>query len=139
MKYRRFGDTIIVRMDTGEEIVKETLRVAELEKVRLASVEAIGAVSEFEVGVFNMAEKKFYGNRFHGTFEIVSLLGTITEMHGKPYVHLHLSAGDETGVVFGGHLNEGIIGPVCEMTIRVLDGAVERVFDENRGINVYDF
>lgn len=139
MLYKRFDDTVIVRMDVGEEITAQTKKVAELEHIRLASVSALGAVTDFTVGVFKMDEKKFYGNRFQGAFEIVSLTGTITMMNGEVYTHLHLSAGDDHGHVFGGHLNEGVVGPVCEMVIRVLDGEVNRVFDDTRGINVFDF
>ena len=51
MDYRRFGDTIIARIDKGEEIVAQVRRIAEAEQIKLASVEALGALSEFNVGV----------------------------------------------------------------------------------------
>ena len=46
--------------------------LAEKEKIRLATVEALGAVDDFTVGVFFTNEKKYYSNRFQGAYEIVS-------------------------------------------------------------------
>ena len=73
MDYRRFGDTIIARIDKGEEIVAQVRRIAEAEQIKLASVEALGALSEFNVGLFDVVEKKFHGNHFEGAYEVVSL------------------------------------------------------------------
>ena len=139
MDYRRFQDTIIVRIDRGEEITEQLRAVAEREAIRLASVEALGAVGEFTVGVYNTAEKKYYSNHFAGAYEIVSLTGTITLMDGKIYHHLHMSAGDEKGAVFGGHLNSAVVSATCEMVIRVVDGVVERKADPETGLNLFRF
>ncbi len=66
MDYRRFQNTLVVRIDRGEEILEQLRQVAEKEQIRLASVEALGAVNDFTVGVFNTEEKKYYANRFRG-------------------------------------------------------------------------
>ena len=139
MEYRRFQDTLVVRIDRGEEITEQLRMVAEKEGIRLASIEALGAVNDFTVGVYNTAEKKYYSNRFQGAYEIVSLTGTITTMDGKFYHHLHMSAGDEKGAVFGGHLNSAVISATCEMVIRVIDGVVERRHDPEIGLNLFRF
>ena len=139
MDYRRFGDTLIVRIDKNEEITEQVRVVAERENIKLASVEALGAVNDFTVGVFNTAEKKYYANHFEGAFEIVSLTGTISTKGGEFYLHLHMSAGDDKGAVFGGHLNRANVSATCEMVIRVLDGQVERRFDEDVGLNLFRF
>ena len=97
MDYKRFGDTILVRMDRGEEILEQVKAVALKEQVTLASVQALGAINDFTVGVYNVAEKKYYANDFKGSFEIVSLIGTIDTMNDGFYCHLHLSAGNEQG------------------------------------------
>ena len=139
MDYRRFGKTIIARIDKGEEILAQLKNIALKEEIKLASVRALGATDDFTVGVFKVDEKKYYANHFTGDFEIVSLTGTISTMNGEYYAHLHMSAGDEQGRVFGGHLNEAIISATCEMVIEVIDGQVDRVRDESVGLNLFHF
>lgn len=139
MEYRRFKDTIIARLDKNEEILAEVKKIALAENIKLASVSALGAIDKFTVGVYKVDEKKYYANSFAGWYEIVSLTGTISTMNGEYYCHLHLSAGDENGKVFGGHLNEAHISATCEMVIRIIDGEVDRRFDEEVGLNVFKF
>ena len=139
MDYRRFGDTLIVRLDKNEEIVEQVRVLAEKEKIRLATVEALGAVDDFTVGVFFANEKKYYSNRFQGAYEIVSLTGTISTMDGHFYQHLHMSAGDAKGNVKGGHLNSANVSATCEMVIRIIDGEVDRYHDEEIGLNLFRF
>ena len=139
MDYRRFGDTLIVRLDKNEEIVEQVRVLAEKEKIRLATVEALGAVDDFTVGVFFTNEKKYYSNRFQGAYEIVSLTGTISTMDGHFYQHLHMSAGDAKGNVKGGHLNSANVSATCEMVIRIIDGEVDCYHDEEIGLNLFRF
>ena len=136
MKYHRFEQTIIVRMDKGEDIVEQVKNVALKEKIKLASISALGAINEFTVGVFKTKEKKYYANEFKGDFEIVSLTGTINTMNDEYYSHMHLSAGNDQGQVFGGHLNKAIVSATCEMVIQIINGEVDRYFDEEVGLNL---
>ena len=137
MQYKRFGDTVLARFDKGEEILEQLQKVAEKEGIRLAEISALGAENDFTVGVFNTAEKKYYANHFEGAFEIVSLTGTVSTMDGKYYAHLHMSAGNDKGEVFGGHLNRAVISATCEMVIRVIDGQIDRYHDEEIGLNLF--
>ena len=136
MKYQRFEQTIIVRMDKGEDIVEQVKNVALKEKIKPASISALGAINEFTVGVFKTKEKKYYANEFKGDFEIVSLTGTINTMNDEYYSHMHLSAGNDQGQVFGGHLNKAIVSATCEMVIQIINGEVDRYFDEEVGLNL---
>ncbi len=139
MEYKRFGDTIVLRIDRGEEICEQLKNMALKERIRLAEISALGAVNDFTVGVFRTGEKKYYANRFTGDHEIVSLTGTISTMNGAYYAHLHMSAGNDKGEVFGGHLNSARVSATCEMVVRVIDGSVERAFNEDVGLNLFSF
>lgn len=139
MKYRRFNNKIIARIDKGEEILEKIKEVAINENIKLASISALGAINDFTVGVFKVDEKKYYSNVFKGNFEIVSLTGTISTMNNEVYTHIHMSAGNEKGEVFGGHLNRATVSATCEMVIDVIDGEVDRYFDEEVGLNLFKF
>ena len=139
MEYKRFGSKILVRIDKDEEILEKIKELALKEKIRLAAVQALGATNSFTVGVYNVAEKKYYANTFSGSFEIVSLTGTINTMNGEFYTHLHMSAGNDKGEVFGGHLNRAVVSATCEMVVDVLDGTVDRAYDPVTGLNLFKF
>ncbi len=139
MEYKRFGPHVIVRMDPGEELLEQLAVVAGKEEIRLASVSGLGAVNEFTVGVYKTTEKQYLSKHFTGAFEIVSLTGTITTKDGAFYPHLHMSAGNERGEVFGGHLNSAVVSATAELVITLIDGTVERRFDETIGLNLMRF
>lgn len=139
MEYRRFGEDIVIRIDKEEEIIEKMLEVCRKENVTLANVNALGAVGEFEVGLFNTAEKKYYSTIHKGDFEIVSLTGSITTKDGELYHHIHMSAGNQENKVYGGHLNYAKVSATCEMFIHVMPGKVERKFSDEIGLNLFKF
>ena len=138
MKYLRRGNDIIVRIDRGEEILEKMKEVALKENITLANVNALGAVDDFTVGVYNVDEQKYYSKTFKGAYEIVSLTGSINTMNGEYYSHIHMSAADSSGVTYGGHLNRAVVSATCEMFIRVIEGNLDRFKDPVTGLNLFD-
>lgn len=139
MDYKRFGNTIVARLDRGEEIVEQLKLISLLENIKLASIQALGATDSFTVGTYSVEKQEYKANDFRGDFEIVSLVGTVNTMDGEYYSHLHMSAGNEKGEVFGGHLNRARISATCEMVITVIDGTVDRFREEQTGLNLFKF
>lgn len=139
MEYKRFKNTIIVRIDKGEEIVSSLGQVAAKEGVLLASVSALGAVGSFTAGVFLPQKKEYLPNEFRGDFEIVSLTGTVTEKDGAPYLHLHISCAAPDGKVVGGHLTRAVVSVTCEAVLTCVEGRAGRRFDGGAGINLIEF
>ena len=139
MEYRKFKDKFVVRLDKGEEVIESLLKLSSLENIKLARVSALGATNKFTVGLFNVSEKKYYSSTYEGDFEIVSLTGTLSLKDGVIYPHIHMSAGDNNNVVYGGHLNSCFISATCEIVIDVIDGIVEREFNEEIGLNLFKF
>ena len=68
-------------------------------------------------------------------FEVLSLNGTIS--FGRS--HLHITLSNDKGEVFGGHLNRAVVSVTCEMVINIIDGTVDRYFDEETGLNLFRF
>ena len=145
MQFRRFGNKFFVRIDKGEEIMSSLKNFREQEKITLAEVKALGAVDDFIVGLFDVNEKKYHSNHFTFPAEIVSLWGTVTTKDGKFYPHIHMSAGDIHGHVYGGHLSSARVSATCEMIVDdISEGSsngftVERKMNEEVGLNLFEF
>ena len=50
-----------------------------------------------------------------------------------------MSVADKNNSVYGGHLNSAIVSATCEMIIMIIDGTVDRKFDDNIGLNLLKF
>ena len=139
MDYRRFGDTVIARLDKGEEIHEQLRLIALKEDIKLASVSGLGAVDDVTLGVFVVSEKRYHADRFTGYMEIVSLTGTVNTMDGEYYAHLHMGVSEVGGRMFGGHLTEARVSVTCELVIRIIDGSVDRKHHPDPGVNLLEF
>ena len=139
MDYRRFGNTYLVRMDVGEEIVEQLKSLCRSENVRLAQVDAIGAVRQAVIGVYDLEEQAYHREDLEGSMEIAGLQGSVTRMNGEVYPHLHVTLAGQDNRVHAGHVIGLIVGATCEMFVRVLDGEVSRERDEEIGINTIRF
>ena len=139
MQYKQSGNTYMVRIDPGEEIVESLKKQCEDEQIRLGRVEAIGATDHAVIGVYDLAKKEYYPEKIDEFMEIASLNGNITATEGKPYIHLHATLADQNHVIHGGHVLEMRVGATCEMFVTVLEGEVNRSRNEALGINLWSF
>ena len=140
MEYRKFPQGYVMRLDPGEEIVEQLTALVERENVQLGSVSALGAADDVTIGIFKTQEKKYYSQRYQGDYEISALVGNVTRMEGKPYLHLHITIGNPvTGEVHAGHLTSCTISATLELFLQVWDGSVGRKFSGTVGLNLFEF
>lgn len=139
MEYKRLQDCIVVRMDVGDEILACLMAVCQKERVQLATISGLGAVNEVELGLFDPAEKQYYGNQFARNMEVVSFAGNVTTLDGEVYLHCHMSVADAEGAVVGGHLKRAVISATGEFFILPLSGSVQRRFSDEVGLNLLAF
>jgi len=139
MEYRRFENTVMLRLDPGEEILTKLAELAEKEQIILAEVTGLGALNELEICVYDIETKQYYTNTYAEALELLSLSGTITRMNEKPYLHIHACAGDGTGKAVGGHLRKAVISVTGEIVIRMIEGQVGRKLNESIGMNLLAF
>ena len=138
MRYQRFNDTYVLRLEKGEEVVSCLKKFCEKEKIALGSIEGLGATNHLVVGLYDLDHKQYHKKEFNEAFEITSLLGNISSMNDEVYLHLHINVADENMKVYGGHLYECVISATCELFVRVIEGKVDRFKDDVTGLNLYD-
>jgi uncharacterized protein len=136
METKKINNTIIIRIDRGEELVSSFIKIAEKYKIKAGFITGLGAADEINMGLFKFPEKKYYPNTFKGNFEITNLTGNITTMDKKTYIHCHISIGDDKQKLFGGHLNTAVISGTFEGYITIIESELDRYFDEETGLNL---
>ena len=136
MKYKRFGNSIVVRFEKGDEVHAALRELALAENIKLASISGIGAADDVTVGVFDCSKGAYDNFNYKGDFELSSVIGSITTMNGEFYSHVHVTCAGPEGRVFGGHLVSAKVNLTCEIFITVIDGEVDRVRDEELRINI---
>lgn len=117
---RRYGKVLVVRLDEGEEAISSL--VGALSRHRIAS----GAILTF-LGAFRECRlilRKGHEERIESHVEVVGN-GNVSVYDGKPFVHIHVSAGNESGT-WVGHLLEGTVDIFCEVMILPLRGEMAR-------------
>lgn len=115
MHYKKYGNTIGVRLSVGEDIIASLLELGEKENIGFAQINGIGASSRATVGCYDLEKGEYIPKTFEEPMEIVSMLGNLTRKDGKPYLHLHASFSGKDCNVVGGHLTEAIIGVTAEI------------------------
>lgn len=134
MKVKRTETGFLIVLDPGDEIVSSLKRIAESERVGLASIQGIGAVREAILGYMDPDQKQYLKRQFGSeSMELLSLLGNMARLEGEPVVHCHVVLSDREMRSFGGHLFEATTSVTVEIFMRVLEGEVSRRFDPNSG------
>ena len=135
---KKCGDTYVLRLEIGEEIVSAIKDFCMRNNLFCAEVSGIGAVSEATLGFYNVRSKEYSKTVIEGPLEMVSLLGSVTQKDGEPYLHLHASFSGKDCNCLGGHLNSAVIGVTGEIFLRKIDGVINRKLQEDVGINIFD-
>lgn len=95
MKYKRFEDTIVVRLETGEDIHKSIMEICENEKVSMGTINRFGGIKYIKVGIWNNEKGEYdYKVVDDCSMELLSLTGNISMLDGKVNTHIHVAAAD---------------------------------------------
>ena len=69
-----------------------------------AKPSAIGAIRDVGLGAYDLQTQAYTRKTFGGLWELVSLQGNISPLEGRPFRHAHITIGDDSFKVLGGHL-----------------------------------
>ena len=94
MKYRRYGNKYIVRLDKGEEIVATIQQFCKQQGITLGLITGIGATNKVTIGLFDVEAKQYHSHELTGNYEISSLYGNISTMNNDIYLHIHITVCD---------------------------------------------
>jgi predicted DNA-binding protein with PD1-like motif len=137
MKVKRTETGFLVVLEVGDEVMDSLKKLAEAERIGMASFTGIGAVRDVVLGYLDLDQKEYLKREFGAdSMELVSMTGNLALLNGKPAVHCHSVVGDRDLGVFGGHLFEASVSVTVEIFLRVYEGEILREFDPNSGANI---
>lgn len=120
--------THVFRLHPGQYLREEIDKFIKEKNIQAGII--LTCVGNLQKAIIRMADAKVV-KTYEGSFEIVSLVGTL-EVDNS---HLHISISDKKGNVFGGHLKQGsIIGTTAEIAIGEFeDLSFKREYDQKTG------
>jgi predicted DNA-binding protein with PD1-like motif len=126
----------MVRIDKGEELIDCLKTICKTLDIKLGSIIGIGATDKITVGLMNTKTKKYQSKEFTGDHEITSLVGNITTLNGDVYLHLHVTICNVEHKALGGHLTSAVISATFEGIIDIIDGQINRDYNDEVGLNL---
>lgn len=143
MDYRNFNGTYYVRIDKGEEIISELLKVCRTENIQSAVFTGIGGCSHAEIQTFIPDKGEFETEMIDGMLELISLIGNIVTDNGELFHHAHAAFSYKDGAehkMAAGHLKATTVLYTGEIELRpVQGGVIKRKHDPETGTGFWDF
>lgn len=127
MVYRDFGDTIIIRLDPGDDIHQSLAQICEETKITGGSIFGLGVTSYAKLHAGD-PEKGTYGtSEYAEKMELVNLTGNVGMLDGKYFPHLHaILSGAHGREVFAGHLDQATIRDTAEIFLYKTSGTLTK-------------
>ena len=139
MDARKSGRVHVVRLDKGEPVVASLQAYLGEHRIRGGSVVGLGAVEAAEIGYWDAARRTYDRTTIAETRELLSLVGTISRLDGKPFLHAHVTLGAPDHSVVGGHLFEARVAVTGEFVIQEGAIASNRELDDVTGLKLMRF
>ncbi len=136
MFFKKTGKSYVIRFGRGEKIIASLMSLCEAEKIEAGFFNGLGAAGEVELVHYSLPEKEYSSLKLSGQYEITSLHGNVSTLDGKPYIHSHVTVGDDKFEAKSGHLKEAVVSVTAEIVLMILEGKLTRVMDQEVGLNL---
>jgi predicted DNA-binding protein with PD1-like motif len=134
---RQVDNTYIVSIRNRSSILEALTDFVTQNKIHAGQITGIGAVDEATLRFLNPETKKYVDKTFRQQMEIANLSGNISEVAGKPFLHMHVTLGTSDYTALAGHLLDAHIRGAGEFFIYPLDSHVVKMKDDDVGLNLY--
>ena len=138
MKYSLDKDKIYLSIYRGECINASILDIAKRNNITFGWINGIGAISDPEIGYFDVHKKEYIKKVMSGHFELISLLGNITYKEGELFIHSHITFTDTDFRAYGGHLFDCKIAAAGEFIIFMGEEKISRTYCDKVGLFLWD-
>jgi len=138
MKYKKVDDKIYVSIDKGELVNDKLLEVAKIEKLNSGWINGLGAISDVEIGYWDIEKKIYIKKYFDEDYELLSLIGNISLVNNQSFIHTHISFSNTEFKVFGGHMFDAKVIAAAEFCIFTSNYHLHRKLNCDIGLSLWD-
>ena len=132
------GRVFMGSLERGSDLAAGLTAFCSENHITLGRIVGLGAVQRANVGYFDQEDRNYRFIAMDRPLEITSLVGNVSLKENSPFIHAHVTLGDEEGRGFGGHLGEGNIVWAFEFTLEEYAGATfERVYDPETKLSLW--
>lgn len=136
---RKVDNTYIVSVQDKASIVESLSDFVNNQHIQAGEVTGIGAVNEATLRFFTPSTKSYVDKTFKEQMEVTNISGNVSEVEGKPMLHLHITLGREDYTALAGHLLDAKIRGAAEFIFYPLNTKIVKTKNEEVGLNFYDF
>lgn len=138
MVYQVDGNTIVLVLEQGEDIVEAVTDIAREQNSKFGTVSGIGACDDVELNFYNLETKTYEKKEIKEPLELISLLGNISHIDEKPFAHLHATFGTNQYETLSGHLTKAVVSATAEIVITMTNLDINRKHNADIGLNLLD-
>lgn len=136
MHAKRLGQTNLIVLEKGEELIGTVLAYCTENNIQSAWVNGLGAISKAKLALYHLDRKEYQRTEMNGSFELINLTGNIGLLNDKLVAHLHATISDGNMNSFGGHLDEAVIAATCEILMEEIPVVITRQHSDEIGLNL---
>ena len=130
------GPVHLVSVPTGEDLLEYLENFVAENDIQTAWLSYLGAVQSAALRYYDQVDREYCDFHIHQHLQVLSGVGNVSQLDGKPFIHTHAVFADAQGKAFGGHVNHGCEVWTLEVKIEEFQGeAPERLFDEETGLS----
>jgi predicted DNA-binding protein with PD1-like motif len=104
-----------------------------------ATAEGLGALSDVQLGYYDLATKEYARTVLPGSWELLSLFADVAEWEGEPFAHTHVVLSGPDFIARGGHLFEGTVSVTAEIRLWPVSASLRRRMDPRFRLHFLDF
>ncbi|OHO42012.1 hypothetical protein HMPREF2586_07415 [Staphylococcus sp. HMSC034G07] len=138
MVYQVDGNTIVLVLEQGEDIIEAVTDLASEQNGKFGTVSGIGACDDVELNFYNLETKTYEKKEIKEPLELISLLGNISHIDEKPFAHLHATFGTNQYETLSGHLTKAVVSATAEIVITMTNLDINRKHNADIGLNLLD-
>ena len=138
MVYQVDGNTIVLVLEQGEDIIEAVTDLAREQNGKFGTVSGIGACDDVELNFYNLETKTYKKKEIKEPLELISLLGNISHIDEKPFAHLHATFGTNQYETLSGHLTKAVVSATAEIVITMTNLDINRKHNADIGLNLLD-